>query len=320
MPIQLVCWNMEKINDLNCAGKLEKMLASVKDKVDMDKPWVVAVLECKGKGENVATKLKSGLSGTASVASVVIDANGGPHTREKVVLVYGGGCALTEHGAHDAWKTDFNLKMESEKNRFLESQSNVRFPRTSKEASLNHTAGQAIDSAWSADNCRDPVVAGFHAGSEKLKVAFVHSPGPSAKATMHDKTPFAHTYFACISKALANAGTDVVMGDFNIYSSDDIEKNSDWDLKHVEDAMAKTGTTYKSCGAVSSSQLDRVFMHSKYVFGSKVKLMEASIDSSDHLGLYANIAMDTSSNGQLDSMDMSSSESVPAAAASAMQE
>jgi len=303
MPIQIMCWNMERITANNCTGKVKSMVEAIGKTAKGNQPWALAVLECKDNGMAVATQLQHSLHGAGIE---IIEANGKGSTKENVVLIYGGGCTFQGGAAHQEWHGAFTEKMQAETANFVNlqfaaaSSPNARALRERQADGYGRDATmlKAMDGQWKAENCRDPVLVKLSADGEAFSIAFVHSPGPGAKAQMSEAISYAKTYFKCITKSLADAGAEVVMGDFNIYGSDDIQTHQDWSLKEVADAVAGPGTTFKITGDRSSSQLDRVFMHSKYVFGSKVTLMDAKVDASDHLGLYANIATDVASNGQ----------------------
>lgn len=299
MPIQLICWNMQKINKGNAEAKASLMLSAIEKAkgFDINKPWALAILECKGDGKTVGEAIRFKLKGAASCS---IDAEGGAHTKEHVVLIWGGGCKPSGGVAHTDWQTHFDTKLSTTKTSFDLAQSlNRHSPRDAVVASSSASKNQALDDVWSAENCRNPVLVQFTAGADSIKVAFVHSPGPSAKHALGKNAEYAKTFFSSISRSLAEAGIDIVMGDFNIYSEEDLEPDPAWDLTLLENSLAGPGTTYKSSGERSSSQLDRVFMSSEFVFGSNVSLLDGKIEASDHLGVFVDVRRASLGNGAL---------------------
>jgi hypothetical protein len=274
--MQIICWNIRKNNAKNI--KPEAIKEAVMKKINTGAPWLFSVLENAKDGDTVGDALKTALGGTWFK---VIDAGGGTHTKENVVLIGGGGCVEKKSTADTTWQKTFDAN-----NALLFMGSVAKQEVKTLESRLRDTTVQnSIEESWDASNCRNPIVVEVTTPNTSHKFGFVHSPGPQEGTTYTGK--YAKTYFETIKRSLKDQNLDGLMGDFNIYGSANID---DKDGLNTPDMKLEGGTTYKpATGKLGDSRLDRVFLADRYCCHSTLGLIDGGSKVSDHAGVFVKL-------------------------------
>ncbi len=280
--MKVICWNIQKNNATNIRADL--ICEALKTTLKPGEPWLLAILENKSGGDSVGQTLCTGLNGSWFHTA---PAGGGTHTQENVVLV-GGNCDYRGHASDTSWQAmfggAFNLQYFSHVSAVEAQAQNSRSRATTHQATV---ATARRETPWEPSNCRNPVLVEINDGSRNYRFGFVHSPGPQEGVSYSDYT-YAQSYFSCIMESLQHQGLDGLMGDFNIYGSEPARVDGGA-LQDVSFDLG--GTTFKKATAsVGNSRLDRAYLTSRYALHSQLGLVNGTIDASDHVGVWVDLA------------------------------
>lgn len=280
----IISWNVKTNNAGNFGDRYNPMCQAIYDQygeqINSGAPWVLAVLENKSGGTDIGNNLCARLGGQWSFAPSL---GGGAHTTENVILI-GGNCAVTAHGANTDWKNIFNTRLQTSHASAI-AQVHDKFANGARSmrasTQMKSIATVENDNPWVADNCRNPYLIEIAASTGTFRLGFVHSPGPQEKVSYHDDS-YASLYFESILTALKDRSLNCLIGDFNIYGSEPVDPTK-YGLYPVGKNMG--GTTFDGEGGVGNSRLDRAYVASGHALHSPTALLNGSNVVSDHLGL-----------------------------------